>query len=49
MAKWFEFTKKVGRGRIKVSYGKKRFYSSRDMSELKRLESIANARSKRSR
>jgi hypothetical protein len=42
MAKWWEFTR-----RAKESRNGKRFYSSRDMSEIKRMESVRNSRVKR--
>jgi hypothetical protein len=47
MSKWWEFTRRTDSGRFRVRYGKKRFYTSRDMSELKRMESVSNAEAKR--
>lgn len=42
MAKWYNVMRKV-----KASKNDNRFYSSRDMSELKRMTSVSNAKSKR--
>ena len=42
MAKWYEIVKRVDH-----SKNGKRFYSSRDMMEIRRMESVANSELKR--